>query len=312
MSVVLSSCGSAEDYCNTPNLEALFQKYFNEQLIVLMNSSDNKQDAKVVTLMSTTVSNVLSLIDIDIDIEDVQSLSQQSGKRTAQCNAKIKVSVPPPLLDLVDDYRVKNKQGLFSDYVKELGLDNKENSFTQNIHFIVMVANTPEASKVQFDSYAWEHLLSQLVIADMDHPLIKELKPAAMKPVIQSLQNETVTAKTVQKTPEPIETSSDNLIQNDQSKLSGPSFDCSKADKQTDNAICLDPHLSTLDVDNMTVYKKAKVINPDKTQAIWRESIKYKYACGTEVDCITKIYEKTIKLYGCVIKNAACQNQIAF
>jgi uncharacterized protein len=42
----------------------------------------------------------------------------------------------------------------------------------------------------------------------------------------------------------------------------------------------------------MALYKKAKVI--------WQESIKSKYACGTDVSCITKTYEKSIQRYQCV------------
>ena len=97
-----------------------------------------------------------------------------------------------------------------------------------------------------------------------------------------------------------------------QAQSSHPSFDCSKATTPTDITICATAELAALDVNNMSVYKQAKLINPNLTKSIWRESIKYKYACGTEVDCIEHIYQKSISLYGCVIKNARCQNDIVF
>ena len=304
----LTSCSTKEEYCKTTNLESLFQKSLIEHVsnLILKKSHDTAPDASAV--INANVNNIFSLIDIDI--ENVISLNQQSAKNTAQCSAKIKVSVPPPLLKQVDEYRAQTKQVLFANYVKELGVENEENSFNQPINYVVTVDKNPEESKVQFDSYAWENLLSQLVFADIEHPL-NHITSNEKQLINQSVKTETeqeiITPPSVS-----IEKTTVNVQQNNQAKVIGPSFDCTKADKETDKAICSDPPLAALDIENMTIYKKAKLINPNKTQVIWRESIKYKYACGKEVDCITHIYKKTIKLYGCVAKNASCQNQIAF
>ena len=58
----------------------------------------------------------------------------------------------------------------------------------------------------------------------------------------------------------------------------------------------------------MKLYKIAKDIDAIATHEIWKESIKSKYACGTNVDCIKEVYKKSIQSYGCVSsdRNSDC------
>jgi len=83
-------------------------------------------------------------------------------------------------------------------------------------------------------------------------------------------------------------------------KQTAPSFDCSKAKKPTDMAVCANPELAALDLKNMELYKNAKSRDAPTTKAIFKASIKSKYACGTAVDCIKKVYQQSILNYGCV------------
>ena len=83
-------------------------------------------------------------------------------------------------------------------------------------------------------------------------------------------------------------------------KPKAPSFDCSKAKKTTDMAVCANPKLVDLDIKNLQFYKKAKAINAATTKAIFTASIKSKYACGTDIGCIEAVYQKSIVNYGCV------------
>ena len=64
--------------------------------------------------------------------------------------------------------------------------------------------------------------------------------------------------------------------------------------------VCANPELVALDLKNMKRYKNAKSIDATITKEIFKASIKSKYACGTEVDCIKKVYQKSILNYGCV------------
>jgi uncharacterized protein len=83
-------------------------------------------------------------------------------------------------------------------------------------------------------------------------------------------------------------------------KQTSPSFDCSKAKKPTDMAVCANPELAALDLKNMKLYKNAKSKDATTTNAIFKASIKSKYACGAAVDCIKKVYQQSILNYGCV------------
>jgi uncharacterized protein len=83
-------------------------------------------------------------------------------------------------------------------------------------------------------------------------------------------------------------------------KPKAPSFDCSKTKKAADMAVCASPELVDLDIKNMQLYKKAKAMNAAATKRIFEASIKSKYACGTDIDCIKKVYQKSIYNYGCV------------
>ena len=327
LDVGLTACGSTDNYCATPNIEELFQNYLSEQ--VAMISAKNSIDKNVNTLavLNAQAKEVLALVDIDL--EDIKILNKDASKRMGQCAAKLKISVPPPLLDTVNDNRADLKQGLFSQYAKELGIKNKENTFTQQINYVVNRQVNPKYSQVKYNSDAWEHLFEQILKAYIDKPLLDNLKPASISPpqpiatyepdIMQTTQstpqpaeNEEVQANKVEIQPELVpEVTTDNISTN-QAQSSHPSFDCSKATTPTDITICATAELAALDVNNMSVYKQAKLINPNLTKSIWRESIKYKYACGTEVDCIKHIYKKSISLYGCVIKNARCQNDIVF
>jgi uncharacterized protein len=52
--------------------------------------------------------------------------------------------------------------------------------------------------------------------------------------------------------------------------------------------ICANPELVALDLKNMKLYKNAKSKDETTTKAIFKASIKSKYACGAVVDCKKK------------------------
>lgn len=84
-------------------------------------------------------------------------------------------------------------------------------------------------------------------------------------------------------------------------QLGAPSFDCSKATKSTEITICSNPELTNLDVKNSNLYKEAKNINPDLSKTILNESIKSKYNCGIDVNCLVNLYNKSISDYKNII-----------
>lgn len=326
--LTLLACTPSNEHCGRADIEQLFKVYLTEQLTKLLSNTAQNKDSNNLALIDAKVKNVLALMDLDV--ENIKTLNQDSAKQASQCTGKIKISVPPPMLDDIEDFRKYAKLNLIAQYAKELGIENKENTYTQSIDYVVKVVNKSLDAKVLFDSYAWEHLLNQMMTPLLDQPILSHVKPLKNYQEIQSneefiSQEETLTEPIIQPKqaiepvikpikPVMIPKKEENLIDNNKSitKLTGPSFDCNNATKLTDKTICTSSDLAGLDLENMTLYKKAKLTNPTKTHEIWRESIKYKYACGTEVDCISHIYKKTIKLYNCVINNANCQNQIDF
>jgi len=135
----------------------------------------------------------------------------------------------------------------------------------------------------------------------------EKLKVMQNKQGLDKLNQEFLEEEQVQKTLSPVtkeQVSQQVTVQSLPSantiKQTSPSFDCSKAKKPTDMTVCANPELVTLDVKNMKLYKNAKAIDATTTKAIFKASIKSKYACGTAVDCIKKVYQKSILNYGCV------------
>jgi tol-pal system protein YbgF len=80
-----------------------------------------------------------------------------------------------------------------------------------------------------------------------------------------------------------------------------PSFDCNKATKPSEITICSNPELADLDVKNSNLYKEAKNINPDLSKIILNESIKSKYNCGIDINCLISLYNKSIFDYKSII-----------
>lgn len=79
-----------------------------------------------------------------------------------------------------------------------------------------------------------------------------------------------------------------------------PSFNCAKAARATELAICANPDLAALDIKNMGLYLKAKSVDAVATKEIWKQSIKSKYACGADAECIEEVYNHSIADYGCI------------
>jgi len=80
-------------------------------------------------------------------------------------------------------------------------------------------------------------------------------------------------------------------------------FDCDKATKPTEILVCQDPVLSDLDSRNMSLYKKAKVIDPILSRDTLKQSIAVKNKCGIERSCIEMSYRQTIEIYTDIVNS---------
>ncbi|MFA5924377.1 MAG: hypothetical protein WC856_24310 [Methylococcaceae bacterium] len=143
--------------------------------------------------------------------------------------------------------------------------------------------------------------------ADKDKSEAEKLRVMQNKQGLDKLNQELLEEEQVQKTLSPVpkehvsqQVTVQSLPPASTTKPTAPSFDCSKAKKPTDITVCANSELVALDLKNMKRYKNAKSIDATTTKEIFKASIKSKYACGTEVDCIKKVYQKSILNYGCV------------
>ena len=135
----------------------------------------------------------------------------------------------------------------------------------------------------------------------------EKLKALPDKQGMDRLNSELLEEEQVQKTLSPVakehvseQVATQSLPLASTTKQTAPSFDCSKAKKPTDMTVCANPELVALDLKNMKLYKNAKSRDATTTKAIFKASIKSKYACGTAVECIKKVYQQSILNYGCV------------
>lgn len=82
------------------------------------------------------------------------------------------------------------------------------------------------------------------------------------------------------------------------SALSKPSFNCDKAKKVDEFAICDNAELSRLDVEATNEYKKLRtVIGKDKAEKIAGAQLKERASCGGDTTCIRNAITNSINVY---------------
>jgi Uncharacterized protein conserved in bacteria, putative lipoprotein len=231
------------------------------------------------------------------------------------------------MLAEIDLVRDTQHQINMTQYARQLNIENNINVFTQKIDYSVKLVGDNKMLNVEIESTPWAHLLEEIITSILSKPIVG-FQPidnlSVRKQVVEPFKIEVATP--IQKTqdieesssqgikPEPIEKvlqnkqdAQKNTTQLMQSKTNTkpipPGFDCSKATKLTDITICAKSDLANLDLENMKIYKNAKIMDSVGTKQIWKESIRSKYACGSDVLCITKAYEKSIQRYRCIIAN---------
>ena len=323
--LLLSGCNTDIDSCVSKEAQKLISKRIVEQSVELMNKKSNDKYAGSLILSADKVRSVLN--QINIDIENVKTIRQNQGNTAGFCTGQLEVSIPPPMLAEIDLVRDAQHQINMTQYARQLNIENNINVFTQRIDYSVKLVGDNKMFNVEIESAPWSHLLEEIIMSVLSKPIVG-FQPidnsSVRKQVVEPLKIEMATP--IQKTqdieesnsqaikPEPIEKvlqnkqdAQKNTTQLMQSKTNIkpilPGFDCSKATKLTDMTICAKSDLASLDLENMKIYKNAKIIDSVDTKQIWKDSIRSKYACGSDVLCIKKVYEKSIQRYRCIIAN---------
>ena len=325
VSLLLSGCNTVIDSCFSKDAQKLISKRIVEQSVELMNKKSNDKYAGSLIFSVDKIRSVLN--QINIDVENVKTIRQNQGITVGVCTAQLEVSIPPPMLAEIDLVRVTQHQISMTQYARQLNIENNINVFTQKIDYSVKLVGDNKMLNVEIESASWAHLLEEIITSILSKPTVG-FQPidnsSVRKQVVEPFRIEVATP--IQKTqdieesssqgikPEPIEKvlqnkqdAQKNTTQLMQSKINTkpipPGFDCSKATKLTDMTICAKSDLASLDLENMKIYKNAKIMDSVGTKQIWKESIRSKYACGSDVLCITKAYEKSIQRYRCIIAN---------
>lgn len=339
-SLMLSGCNKQTPTasCSSPDTQKLIDNLLTEQAVKLTTEKRYDQYDGSFVFGATKVR--ASLAQIQVAVENVKTVKQDPNSSKIFCSGLLKVTVPTAMLIDVEQARDSQHQLKIAQYAKQLNIENDNNVFTQNVEYNVKSTGDGKAPHVEFESTAWPHLLDEITTAALLKPTLEvqetyyvqkdEQPKQAVEPLkseadqvkleadkiramqekqgLDKLNKELLEAEQVEKelsqaphaskdlVPQPVATQS---VSPDIKQFS-PSFNCANAAKPTELTICANRELAVLDIENMQIYKKAKITDPIATNAIWKESIKSKYACGTDVDCIKTVYKKSIRNYGCV------------
>lgn len=326
ISLMLSGCNMNADHCSSTEVKNKLYQQLTEQTIQLTTQKRNDYYDGTLIFGATKVRDSITLIHITLD--NIKTINQDPESHLSNCTGRLNASVPPPMLAGADLTLKSQHQIKVADYARQLHIEHSINVFTQDITFSVKPTGKSKNPQLTVDTTAWEQLLDKITTAILlkptlelqknnpvrpTKPVIQKVEP--LKPAVEintTLQEKEVIpllTKTIEKAAPTKKASppQQNTLPGATIKATSPGFDCSKATKPTDTTICGNAKLSALDVDNMSLYKNAKTINPVTARDIWKASIKSKYLCKTDINCIANVYKKSIQRYQCVAaKNKAC------
>ncbi|RIZ67683.1 MAG: hypothetical protein D0528_11000 [Methylococcales bacterium] len=332
---LLMGCNFSNDSCSSSETEQLFYNQLSEQALNLTSKKREDYYDGAMIFGATKVRELLGLIHFEL--ENIKTIRQGSENHQSLCTGMLKISVPPPMLSNVNLSRKAQNQLHIAQYAKQLSINNSLNVFSQNVNYSVKSTGDVKKPHIEFESSAWIHLLDEITTAALLKPTldIHDLNRIDQNPQATHIVEP---INTQEKPIEPEDKKEDKKEDKENEALitadslekeimieppkkqepiqpvqpSSPGFDCSKATKPTDVTICEQSSLAILDNQNMSIYKKAKTIDPVATKEVWKDSIKYKYACGTDVDCIADIYKKSIQRYTCIANQKNCVNVAPF
>ena len=327
MSLMLSGCNASMDSCSSSETQDLMQKDLTEQAV--RSITQKRDDLYDGALIFGATKVRASLAEIRIVLENIKTVKQDPKSNVSSCTGQLKITVPTPMLADVDMARDSQYQIKIAQYAGQLAIENSRNAFTQTVDYSVKSLEDGKAGSIEFKSTPWVHLLDEIITAallkpTLDHqevnasqhnePPIHEVEPVKHEVEVRRVFQEKQatdsiskdapkaepTEKIIPKAPVPQQTVQPSLSPEVAIQKISPGFNCNKASKPTDVTICANSALAVLDLENMALYKNAKVVDPVMTKIIWQESIQSKYACGIDISCITKVYKKSMQRYECV------------
>jgi hypothetical protein len=320
--------------CSSPDTQKLIGQLITEQAAKL--TADKKYDYYDGASVFGGVKVRALLAQFQIAVENINTVKEDSDENNKLCSGLLKVTVPTSVLADANQARKIQHEPEIGLYAEQFNIENSGNVFTLDIEYRVQLVGEGKTQQVEIEDAAWANVLDQMITSALLKPTldvevtdpvplneppkhdVARLKPETeqakveedklsatlQKQGLEKLNKELLEAEQVQK--EMLQeraseqAATPSLPSVTTTKPISPSFNCSKASKPTEITICTHSDLAALDVKNRDLYVKAKSINAVATKEIWKESIKSKYACGTDVDCIKAVYNQSIKRYSCV------------
>lgn len=250
------------------------------------------------------------------------------------CTGLLKVTVPADTLTDANQAKKIQHEPEIAVYAEQFNIENSANVFAQDIEYRVQLMGEAREPHIEIEDAEWANVLDQLItfallkptfdIEETSHVQLDQQPQHSVAPVKPETEQEeleddklraTLQQQGLEKLNKKVQEAEHvqkELLQKRAAQQAAtpssaaatepvsPSFDCRKASKPTEVTICTHADLAALDVTNRDLYVKAKSINATTTKEIWTASMRSKYACGTDVDCINAVYEQSIKHYGCI------------
>jgi|LakMenEpi03Aug12_release.lakeMendotaPanAssembly.Ray.scaffolds.fasta_scaffold09078_11 hypothetical protein len=270
-----------------------------------------------------------SLEQVKFEIESIRTLKEDPNSTKKFCSGVVKMTIPTNVLSDADKAREMIHKPKISQYARELNIDDSINVFTKkDVEYSVQPTDDGKELYVELESVTWVNLLDNIVGSALSKPIL-EVKKANEVQQNEQIKEQATQAKldaeklkllqekqyADQLKQDLLNDQKDKLPQQNQdlstqgsTKKVSPAFDCTKAKTPTEITICANPELAALDVKNMSIYKKAKTIDPISTKEALSASIKEKNACKMDVGCIKDSYVVSITKFECISgETAACE-----
>jgi hypothetical protein len=318
--------------CSSPDTQKAIGQLITEHAAKLI--ADRRYDYYDGSFIFGGVKVRALLAQLQIAVEKMTTVKEDSTGTELLCTGLLTVTVPANMLADANQARKIQHEPEIAVYAEQFNIENSANVFAQDIEYRVQLTGQAHEPHIELEDAGWANVLDQMITFALLKPTLDieesdpvelnqqpQLSVAPVKPEaeqealeddklratlqqqgVEKLTKEAQEAEHVQK-----ELRQERAAQQAPAPSSAgatepvsPSFDCRKASKPTELTICTHADLAALDVANSDLYVKAKSINATATKEIWTASIRSKYACGTDVDCIKAVYQQSIKRYGCV------------
>ena len=319
--------------CSSADTEALIARILTNQAAKL--TADKRYDYYEGSFVFGGVKIRAALDQVQVAIERAETIKKDADNNKKLCTGLLKITVPTTTLADAEQARQLQNEAKIAEYAKQFNIENNANVFTQEIEYKVQLTGDGKKQEVDIESAGWANLLDQIVTFALLKPTLDtqqadqvrlneqpkqelerlnpepaeaeldKVKAKQEKQGLERLNEELFEAEQVQKELLQEQRASAQVTPKPSASATtatsvSPSFNCTKATRDTEMTICANPDLAALDVANMKIYMKAKAMDAVATKEIWRQSIKSKYACRADVECIKAVYDKSIASYGCI------------